>query len=96
MGAARVCTPVGGIVNVVNDPSHSTSSGQAGSGQAHANGFLSDGTSEEAYYKALKRFLDTPKEKIREMSAQAVQAAQPYSMEECAKKYEQLFLTHNS
>lgn len=76
MGAVPVCTPVGGIVNVVNDG---------------INGFLSDDITEEAYYKALKRFLDTPKDKIKEMSAQAVQAAQPFSMEECARKYEQLF-----
>lgn len=89
MGAVPICTPVGGIVNVVNDPS-------TGSGQAHANGFLSDDITEEAYYKALKRFLDTPHDKIRELSAQAVQAAQPFSMEECAKKYEELFTIHNS
>lgn len=76
MGAVPVCTPVGGIVNVVKEG---------------INGFLADDTSEEAYYKALKRFLDTPKDKIKEMSAQAVQAVQPFSMEECARKYEQLF-----
>lgn len=79
MGAVPVCTPVGGIVNVVNDG---------------INGFLSDDITEEAYYKALKRFLDTPKDKIKEMSVQAVQAAQPFSMEECAKKYEQLFMVY--
>lgn len=76
MGAVPVCTPVGGIVNIVKDG---------------VNGFLSADTTEEAYYTALKRFLDTPKEKIKAMSAQAMQAAQPYSMEECAKQYEQLF-----
>lgn len=81
MGAVPVCTPVGGIVNVVKDG---------------INGFLAGDTSEEAYYKALKRFLDTPKEKIREMGTQAIQAAQLFSMEECAKKYEELFLMHNS
>lgn len=81
MGAVPVCTPVGGIVNIVNDG---------------INGFLSDDTTEEAYYKALKRFLDTPHDEIKEMSAKAVQAAKPYSMEECAQKYEQLFSTHNS
>lgn len=76
MGAVPVCTPVGGIVNVVNDG---------------INGFLSDDITEEAYYKALKRFLYTPKDKIKEMSVQAVEAVKPYSMDECAKKYEQLF-----
>lgn len=81
MGAVPVCTPVGGIVNVVKDG---------------INGFLSEDISEEAYYKALKRFLDTPHDKIREMSANAVQTAKPYSMEVCAQKYEQLFSTHNS
>lgn len=79
MGAVPVCTPVGGIVNVVNDG---------------INGFLSDDITEEAYYKALKRFLNTPKDKIKEMSAQAIEAVKPYSMEECAKKYEQLFMVY--
>lgn len=76
MGAVPVCTPVGGIVNIVKDGT---------------NGFLSEDISEDAYYRALKCFLDAPKDKIKEMSAQAIQASQPYSMEECAKKYEQLF-----
>ncbi|MBQ0074124.1 MAG: glycosyltransferase family 4 protein [Prevotella sp.] len=81
MGAVPVCTPVGGIVNVVNDG---------------INGFLSDNITEEAYYRALKRFLDSPKDKIKEMSVQAVEAVKPYSMDECARKYEQMFLMHNS
>lgn len=83
MGAIPVCTPVGGIVNVVKEG---------------INGFLSDDITEEAYYKVLKHFLDTPKEKIKEMSAQAIEAVKPFSMEECAKKYEQLFqqfIIHN-
>lgn len=75
VGAVPVCTPVGGIVNMVKDGE---------------NGFLSEDLSEKAYHKALKRFLDTPKEAIEEMRRQAVAAALPYSMEECAKKYEQL------
>ena len=76
IGVVPVCTPVGGIVNIVEDG---------------VSGFLSKDISEESYYEALKRFLDTPKEKTATMSRCAMQAALPYNMEKCAKKYEQLW-----
>lgn len=75
LGTIPVCTPVGGIVNVVND----------------SNGFLSSDISEESYYLALKQFLDTDSDELQEMKKRARISYQPYSMTECAAKYEALF-----
>lgn len=78
VGLVPICTPVGGIVNLINDG---------------VNGFLSKGISEEAYYTALKRYLDTPTEHLKTMKAKALNTYKPFTMVECAKKYETLFLT---
>ena len=76
VGAVPVCTPVGGIVNLVNDG---------------VNGFLSTDISEESYYIAVKRFLDLTPEALTNMKKAALDSYAPYSMTECASKYEQLF-----
>lgn len=76
VGAVPICTPVGGIVNLINDGK---------------SGFLSTGLSEEAYYEALKRYLDTPREEIAHIRQQAQESYKPFSMTECATRYEQLF-----
>lgn len=76
MGAVPVCTPVGGILNIVSDG---------------VNGILSDDISEEAYYRALKVYFGMSKDRILDMSQRAVEASRPYSMKECAGKYEQLW-----
>lgn len=76
VGTIPVCTPVGGIVDVINE----------------SNGFLSDDISEEAYYMALKRFLDTDQAVLDDMRQRLIQAYKPYSMTECAARYETLFL----
>lgn len=77
VGLIPICTPVGGIVNLVNDG---------------VNGFLAQDISEEAYYTALKRYLDTPTENLPAMKAEALKTYIPFTMVECAKKYESLFL----
>lgn len=76
VGTIPVCTPVGGIVDVINE----------------SNGFLSDDISEEAYYAVLRKFLDTDKAVLDDMRQSLIQAYKPYSMTECAAKYETLFL----
>ena len=75
VGTIPVCTPVGGIVDVINE----------------RNGFLSDDVSEESYYIALRRFLDTDKDKLDVMRKQLQLSYKPYSMTECAEKYDSLF-----
>lgn len=78
VGLVPICTPVGGIVNLINDG---------------VNGFLSTDITEESYYTALKRCLDTPSETLSTMKAKALNTYKPFTMVECAKKYETLFLT---
>lgn len=80
VGTIPVCTPAGGISDVVND---------------HI-GFMSEDLSEEAYYNALKRFLDTDLERLAEMKVRLIKAYMPYSMTECAAKYETLFKGQNN
>ena len=77
VGTIPVCTPVGGIVDLVQDG---------------VNGFLSKGIDEDAYYAALKRYLDTPAEKLEQMRSEAIRSYEPYSMKGCAGNYEKLFV----
>lgn len=76
VGAVPVCTPVGGIPNAIVDGK---------------NGFLSHDASEKAYYETLKRFFTTDSDHLRQMSVNAKESFSAYSMEECAKKYQQLY-----
>ncbi len=76
VGLTPVCTPVGGIVNLVKDSE---------------NGFLSKDITEESYYDALKRFLNTPDERLTELRAKVFESYKPYTMQECVKNYEYIF-----
>lgn len=76
VGAVPVCTPVGGIPNAVHDGD---------------NGFLSKDTSEEAYYVAMKIFLDADNATLKNMSESAKNSFAPYSMKICAEKYVSLY-----
>lgn len=78
VGAVPICTPVGGIVNVITDGE---------------NGLLSTDITEDSYLEALRRYLDTPSENIALISQQAKESYKPFSMTECAAKYETLFLS---
>lgn len=72
VGCIPICTPVGGIVNVVEDGK---------------NGILSSNSNEEEYYEAMKRFLQLPKDKIKEMKNNAIESFAPYDIRETAKQY---------
>ncbi len=76
MGAVPVCTPVGGIVNVVKDGE---------------NGILSNTIDESDYYEALKRFLSLSVEELNIMKSKAIESFRPYSIENCATKYLELY-----
>lgn len=78
METIPVCTPVGGIVDVVQDG---------------YNGILADGLSEEDLYYALKRFLDLTDEKMCDLKRHAIETYPSYSMVECAQNYLNLFNT---
>ena len=76
VGAVPVCTPVGGIVNLVHDGE---------------NGILATGLEEDDYYNAMKRFIDLDDEALCAMSKKAKESYAPFSMTECAQKYVSLF-----
>lgn len=76
MGAVPVCTPVGGIVNVVNDGE---------------NGILSGSIEENDYYEAMKRFLLLSCEDLNRMKVKASESFFPYRIEYCASRYIELY-----
>lgn len=76
VGAIPICTPVGGLVNVIKN---------------NENGFLSNNLSEEAYYDVLKNFLELPTSQIVALKKQTMKAYEPFSMDLCASKYLSLF-----
>lgn len=78
-GNIPICTPVGGIVNVIKDG---------------VNGILAKDISENECYSAIKRFLGLKEYEIRKMKENALLSYTSYSMTECAKKYECLFYSY--
>ena len=80
VGAIPICTPVGGIVNIVKDG---------------INGLMIKDLSEESLYDALKRFLDLSDSKMTEIKIKAIESYKPFSMTECSLRYEQLFNNKN-
>ncbi|MBW9203923.1 glycosyltransferase [Bacteroidales bacterium SW292] len=75
-GTVPVCTPVGGVVDVV---------------QNGENGFLSQDLTEEACYNALKQFLKLSDKDLQDMKQKAFNSYHQYSMTDCAIKYVNLF-----
>lgn len=75
-GCAAVCTPVGGIPNLVRD---------------QVNGLLAASASEDDIYTVLKQFMELEPSRIQEMRRAARQSYLPYSMERCAEEYLRLF-----
>lgn len=71
-GAVPICTPVGGIVDVIKDG---------------YNGFLADSIEEEDCYRAMKRFLTMEKSDLDIMKNNVKESYRPYSMNECADNY---------
>ena len=72
VGCIHVCSPVGGIVNVVEDGK---------------NGLLSKSSDEEDYYQTMLRFLKLSKEEIAQLKQQCVSSFQPYHISNTVGKY---------
>jgi glycosyltransferase involved in cell wall biosynthesis len=72
VGCIPICTPVGGIVNVVK------------SGE---NGILSESCEEESYYKAIKDFLQMGHDDLMNMKKRCVESFAPYDISNTAKSY---------
>lgn len=76
IGLIPVCTPAGGIVNVINN----------------SNGFLSTDTGKESYFETLENFLHAPKEQLQQLSETGKNLfKEKYSIEQCAAEYIKLY-----
>ena len=75
-GCIPVCTPVGGILDVVTDGE---------------NGFLSKDVSEEEYRLALNRFIESTAETIGQMKSACLQTAGQYDICQTGQAYQHLF-----
>ena len=76
VGIVPICTPVGGIVDVIKDG---------------YNGILAKGLMEDDLYNAIKTFLQLTNSQIDDLRQNVIRSYEPYSMAECARKYEMLF-----
>lgn len=72
VGCIPICSPVGGIINVVNDG---------------VNGILSDSSSSNAYYDAIIRFLSMSDDEISSMKENCQASFEPYDISITAKNY---------
>lgn len=77
-GVIPVCTPVGGLVDIITKDI----------------GFLSKDVSYESYLEALKKFLHADAATLQRMKNNCLELyKKEYSMESCAAKYNKLFLS---
>lgn len=81
VGAVPICTPVGGILDIINDGE---------------NGLLTKDLSEESLYETLRNFLEMSNSEIKKLKANAHASYAQYSMTSCANKYIELFNSSQS
>lgn len=76
VGCIPICTPVGGICDVI---------------QNDINGILSSDTSEEAYYQSMKRFMQMNPDKLNDISKQCRSSFSKFDIEMTADQYLNIF-----
>lgn len=76
VGCPALCTPVGGILNMIEDGE---------------NGMLSATVSEDDYYTMLKRFCDLTEVQRKQMHQKAKESFAKYSIENTAKGYLEIY-----
>lgn len=72
VGCIPICSPVGGIVNVIDDGE---------------NGILSSSSSEDDYYEAIERFLALNDIETSKMKQLAIRSFEKFKIEHIAKEY---------
>lgn len=75
VGIIPICTPVGGIKNMIQD---------------NISGILSTDTTQSSIEEALVRFIEMPKEKRKLMQSESLNLFENFSIKTCALKYESL------
>lgn len=76
VGCVPICTPVGGICDVI---------------QNNSNGLLSDDISEESYYITVKRFLQMSDSDIKEISDNCINSFSQFDIEMTSSLYIDMF-----
>lgn len=76
VGAIPICTPVGGIPNIIHNK---------------VNGFLSMDISENSIYESFKELLTLPDDSCKVMRNRVLDSYKPFSMDVCCSKYMELF-----
>lgn len=80
VGTIPICTPVGGIKNIITDGE---------------NGFLSTDLSEDSIKNAIIRFLSVDSAALASLKVNIKNTYQSFTMKDCAKAYESLFLKNS-
>lgn len=76
VGAIPICTPVGGITNIIHNK---------------VNGFISKDISENSIYESFKDLLTLSDNSCQAMRNRVLDSYRPFSMESCGSKYMELF-----
>ncbi len=76
VGCPAICTPVGGIRNIIDDGE---------------NGLLSNDLTIDSYFQKLKVFCEMSREQRLHLKSKALASYRKYSIVECAKRYAELY-----
>ena len=72
VGAIPLCTPVGGIINMIQDGE---------------NGFLARSSNQEDIEQILKRFLELKNETIAKIKNNSLKTFERFNMQHCCQQY---------
>jgi len=75
-GCVPICTPVGGILDVI---------------KSGRNGLLSKDLSEEAYYSAVKEFLALPEDAFKQLKTSCLHTSKDYDIQATSRMYQDYY-----
>lgn len=79
VGCIPICTPVGGIVDII---------------QSGENGILSNSSSLDDYISALSEFLELSEAEVHKMKCKCLESFQPYDIQNVASNYLELYTSN--